>query len=80
MLNRIKAKSSKWINAEKAIRRRFAWQDGFGAFTVSESQVKIVRRYIGEQEKHHRRKSFQDEFRTLLVKHGVQFDERYIWD
>jgi putative transposase len=80
MLNRIKAKSSKWANPEKFSRRKFAWQDGYAAFSVSESQIKIVRRYIKNQKSHHRRQSFQDEYRALLVRHGIEFDERYIWD
>jgi REP element-mobilizing transposase RayT len=79
MLNRIKAKSSKWANEDKRPRRKFAWQDGYGAFTVSESQVKAVRRYIKNQKTHHRRRTFQDEFRALLVRHGIEFEERYLW-
>jgi putative transposase len=80
MLNRIKAKSSKWVNEKKRIRGRFAWQGGYGAFTVSESQIKTVRRYIKSQKTHHRRRTYQDEFRQLLVRHGIEFDERYLWD
>ena len=80
MLNRIKAKSSKWVNAEKLKMRKFGWQDGYAAFSVSESQVASVRRYVREQEEHHRKLSFQEEFRSLLDKHGVEFEERYLWD
>jgi putative transposase len=80
MLNRIKAKSSKWMNEEKRLRRKFAWQDGYCAFTVSESQVKAVRRYIKNQKTHHRSRTFQEEFRELLVRHCIEFDERYLWD
>ncbi len=79
MLNRIKARSSKWANEEKMKMRKFGWQDGFAAFSVSESQAESVRRYIRNQESHHQRKSFQDEFRTLLDKHGIDYEERYLW-
>jgi putative transposase len=80
MLNRIKAKSSKWVNEEHASNlRKFGWQDGYAAFTVSESLVPSVRRYIVGQEDHHRQKSFQEEFRALLDKHGIEYDERYLW-
>jgi hypothetical protein len=56
-----------------------SWQGGYGAFSVSESKRREVIRYIREQEQHHRRISFQDEYLTLLNKHGVEFDERYAW-
>lgn len=79
MLNRIKAKSSKWVNGEKSNMRKFGWQDGYAAFSVSESQVAPVRRYIQDQESHHSRRSFQDEFRSLLDKHGIEYEERYLW-
>jgi REP element-mobilizing transposase RayT len=80
MLNRMKAKSSKWANQEKFKMRKFAWQDGYAAFSVSESQVGSVQRYIRTQKTHHRRRSFQDEFRALLTRHGIQFEERFLWD
>ena len=80
MLNRIKAKSSKWINEEKAKLRKFGWQEGYAAFSVSESQVGRVRAYIRDQELHHKRQSFQDEFRALLDKHSIEYEERYLWD
>jgi putative transposase len=80
MLNRIKSKASKWMNAEKMKMRRFGWQDGYGAFSVSESQIASVRRYIRSQEKHHQRQSFQAEFRALLEKHEIEYEDRYLWD
>jgi putative transposase len=80
MLNRIKAKSSKWIHAEHSKVKAFGWQDGYGAFSVSESQVKIVRRYIKNQKLHHAQQSYKEEFRALLIRNGIEFDERYIWD
>jgi REP element-mobilizing transposase RayT len=80
ILNRIKSKSSKWMNEEKMKTRKFGWQDGYGAFSVSESQIASVRRYIRSQEQHHQRQSFQDEFRALLEKQGIEYEERYLWD
>jgi len=58
----------------------FAWQAGYGAFTVSASNVQMVRNYVENQREHHRLQSFQDEYRAFLDKHGVAYDERYIWD
>jgi putative transposase len=78
VLNRVKAKSSKWLNAEKVKLSKFGWQDGYSAFSVSESQVSSVRRYIRDQKRHHGRRSFQDELRALLKKHAIDFDERYL--
>jgi putative transposase len=80
MLRLVKGNSSKWVNEEKFKARKFGWQDGYGAFSVSESQVDAVREYIRTQEAHHRGLSFQDEFRALLDRHGIECDERYLWD
>lgn len=71
MLMRIKANSSGWVNEERVRFRKFGWQDGYAAFSVSESQVELVRHYIQSQEAHHRGQSYQDEFRALLDRHGV---------
>jgi putative transposase len=68
------------MNEEKMKMRKFGWQDGYGAFSVSESQIASVGRYIQSQERHHRRQSFQDELRALLEKHGIEYEERYLWD
>jgi putative transposase len=76
VLRVIKADSSKWIHQADA---RFAWQEGYGAFTVSRSNLAAVREYIQTQEDHHRTRSFRDEYREFLVKHDVEFDERYLW-
>jgi len=59
--------------------RGFEWQDGYGAFTVSTSQVSEVIDYIKNQREHHRKKTFQEEYLELLQKHGVDYDERYLW-
>ena len=80
MLRLVKGSSSKWVNEEKFKTRKFGWQDGYGAFSVSESQVDAVREYIRTQESHHRGLSYQVEFRVLLDRHGVEYDERYLWD
>ena len=77
-VRKIKANSSRWMNQKGNGRRRFAWQTGYGAFSVSESQVKVVERYIASQEEHHRKRSFQEEYLELLQKHGLDFDERYV--
>ena len=59
---------------------RFAWQSGYGAFTVSQSQLPTLVEYVEHQEEHHRERSFQDEFAAILKKQGVDFDERYLFD
>ena len=72
--------SSLWAKKKSVQWDLFQWQAGYGAFSVSQSQKERVREYIGSQEEHHRQLSFQEEFRRLLKKHGVAFDERYMWD
>jgi putative transposase len=76
----VKKASSKWIKTQGAPFASFAWQAGYGAFAVSESNVPAVRDYIAGQREHHRKKTFQDEYRAFLVRHGIDFDERYVWD
>jgi REP element-mobilizing transposase RayT len=73
----IKANSSKWIRTQVP---RFAWQKGYGAFSVSSSQIATVIRYIDNQELHHRKISFEEEFVTLLRKHGITFDPQFVFD
>ena len=73
MVKRIKGNSSHWLSQELGV--WFAWQIGYGAFTVSESQVAAVRKYIQRQEEHHKRVSFKDELISLLRKHRIEFDE-----
>ncbi len=75
----IKSNSSKWLNERPGPQDRFEWQSGYGAFTVSESQLPTVRKYILSQEEHHRARSFQEEFVEMLNRHGLKFDEQYIW-
>jgi putative transposase len=76
----VKTSSSKWLKTQGPEFSRFAWQTGYGAFSVSESNVAAVRDYIANQAEHHRVKSFQEEYRAFLTRHGVAFDERYVWD
>ena len=76
----VKRGSSKWIKAQGAEFRKFYWQSGYGAFSVSQSHVEQVRRYIQKQEQHHRKVSFQNEYREFLRRYHVEYDERYIWD
>ena len=75
----VKSNSSKWINDNRRIDGLFAWQTGYGAFSVSESQVSTVRDYIGKQYEHHRFKPFQEEYADFLKKNGIEYDERYVW-
>jgi REP element-mobilizing transposase RayT len=75
----LKGDSSKWIHEEFPALRDFAWQDGYGAFTVSKSNLPEVVHYIQHQREHHRKKSFQEEYLEFLRKHGIEYDERYVW-
>ena len=79
VLRSVKANSSGWIHDGFPRLRSFHWQDGYGAFTVSKSQMETVRRYIAGQEAHHRKLTFQEEFLALLKAHEIEYDERYIW-
>jgi REP element-mobilizing transposase RayT len=74
----IKAVSSRWMH-EAIGSREFAWQEGYGAFTVSPSQRDTVRNYVVRQEEHHRRRSFQEEYVEILKRSGIAYDERYLW-
>ena len=80
LVRELKRDSSKWIKDENPRLADFYWQNGYAAFSVSESNVEIVKRYIQNQEEHHRKMTFQDELRALLKRHRVEFDERYVWD
>ena len=76
----IKGGSSKWIKGEFPDLRGFAWQDGYGAFTVSKSNLPSVIQYIQDQREHHRVKTFQEEYLAFLDRHGVVYDKRYVLD
>ncbi len=76
----VKGNSSRWINKNHRVSARFEWQRGYGAFSVSESMSDMVKNYIDNQEKHHQRQSFEDEYFAILRKHRIEFDERYVFD
>jgi REP element-mobilizing transposase RayT len=76
----MKKTSSKWIKALDPKYTGFFWQRGYGAFSVSPSQLDAVLKYVENQEEHHRTRSFQEEYREFLGKYDVEFDERYVWD
>ncbi len=75
----IKSNSSGWIHKTRADMKGFAWQAGYGAFTVSASQVSRVKAYIANQQEHHRTKSFKEEFVGFLKAQGIEFDPEYVW-
>lgn len=76
-LRDLKADSSGWIHTE--LRKKFEWQKGYGAFSVSPSNIEGVKKYIANQERHHARKSFQEEYIELLEASGIEYDEKYLW-
>ncbi len=78
VLRDLKASSSKWIH-EELQKPLFAWQEGYGAFTVSQSQIEVVKTYIANQEAHHHKQTFQEEYLEFLKKNGVEYDEKYLW-
>jgi len=78
LLQDIKGDSSKWINEKKFVKGKFSWQAGYGAFSFSHSQIDAVVKYILNQEQHHRKKSFREEYLDLLKKYKIVFDEKYI--
>lgn len=80
LMRDVKAGSSLWIHGEFPALRDFAWQDGYGAFTVSKSQEPAVKAYIAGQREHHRKEDFKSELLRLLRAHGIDFDERYVFD
>jgi putative transposase len=78
LVEEVKKSSSKWMKTQGV--PAFAWQNGYGVFSVSQSNTDSVRRYIENQAEHHRKLGFQDELRAFLEKHRVPYDERYVWD
>ena len=80
IVEHVKKGSSKWLKAKEPRLHGFLWQAGYGAFSVSSSNVERVGRYIKDQQEHHRNRSYTEEFRELLRRHGVSFDERYVLD
>jgi putative transposase len=80
LVRKIKANSSKWINENQFCRRKFSWQNGYGGFSVSASQIHKVRNYIENQVEHHKSKTFKEELIEILDKHGVDYNPKYLWD
>ena len=80
VVKEIKRTSSGWIKTASRNMSKFYWQGGYGAFSVSQSNLTDVIRYIENQEEHHKRVTFQDEYRAFLKAYGIEFDERYVWD
>jgi REP element-mobilizing transposase RayT len=81
IVEEVKKGSSKWMKTDEGANNRdFQWQRGYAGFSVSQSNVEEVRRYIENQAEHHRKMTFQDELRALFKRHGIEFDERYVWD
>lgn len=78
LLQDIKGYSSKWVNEKKFVRGKFNWQEGYGAFSFSHSQIDRVVKYINNQEQHHKKVSFREEYIQLLKKYNIPFDEKYI--
>ncbi len=74
LVRSIKANSSRWVHERADLPRRFGWQEGYGAFSVSQSSAARICRYIQNQEEHHRRRTFEEEWVGLLEKHGIEFD------
>ena len=80
IVKEVKRTSSSWIKGVSSRQSKFHWQGGYAAFSVSQSNLADVIRYIENQEEHHKRVSFQDEYRSFLKAYSVEFDERYVWD
>lgn len=80
LLEKLKTHSSKWIKTKGAGYANFYWQNGYGAFSVNPAEVDMVVDYITNQHQHHRARAFQDEYRDILKKYKVDYDERYLWD
>jgi putative transposase len=80
LIEEVKTSTSRWIKTKGGILRKFHWQNSYGVFSVSSSLVPSVKTYITNQERHHRRMTFQEEFRKFLEKYEVSYDERYVWD
>ena len=80
LVEEVKSHSSKWIKTKGVDYSNFYWQDGYGAFSVNPRGVDRVITYIKNQKAHHDKKSFQDEYRSILKKHAIEYDERYVWD
>lgn len=79
IVEEVKTSTSKWMKADGGV-PGFSWQAGYGAFSIGESQIETVVRYIQKQEEHHRKVTFQDEYRKFLERYNITYDEKYVWD
>jgi len=80
LVEEVKADSSKWIKTKGREFRNFHWQRGYGAFSVGQSQIVAVKRYIARQKEHHKKFTFEEEYRKFVKAYGIEYDERYVWD
>jgi len=80
LIEKVKKSSSKWIKTKDAAYKNFYWQNGYGAFSIGESNVEALKTYIAKQKEHHRQKTFQDEFREFFQLYKIEYDEKYVWD
>lgn len=80
VVEEVKSSSSKWVKSKGDEFAEFKWQAGYGAFSIGQSNVEVLKKYIANQKVHHRGKRFQDEYREICKNYGVEIDERYVWD
>lgn len=80
LVERLKTETSRWAKTHEGCSSAFAWQSGYGAFSVSHSKRDQVDQYIRDQAEHHKKRSFQEEFRAMCQRHEIEIDERYVWD
>jgi putative transposase len=80
LVEELKTSSSKWLKMQRPELRKFSWQRGYGAFSAGHSELEDLVSYVASQEEHHKVRTFQEEYVALLKEHGVQYDERYVWD
>lgn len=80
MLEFVKKDSSKWIKTQGSDYKNFYWQNGYGVFSVSQSIIETVKIYIENQKKHHKKKTFKEEYREFLNEYNIKYDEKYVWD
>jgi REP element-mobilizing transposase RayT len=80
LIEKVKKSSSKWIKTKGAAYKNFYWQNGYGAFSIGESGVEALKKYIADQKEHHRKKTFQEELREFFKLYKIEYDEKYVWD
>ena len=80
LVEEVKTNTSKWVKTKGPEFRNFHWQRGYGAFSIGQSSVAALKRYIHNQKEHHQRLTFQEEYRKFLKAYGIEYDERYVWD